>query len=191
MCVNNYVVQYLCTHVIYLLQATHRTKFLNSQNTVQFSVHPFQHIEQKKVWTCLKREPGGSRNSFWGCTAPLTADGHVLTLDSVKGAWRILNSCLRMYCSLNSWWTCAYLGLGEWSLKDFEQLLKDVLLPQQLMAMCLPWTRWMEPEGFWTAAWGCTALPTAGGHVLTLDSVNGAWRILNSCLRMYCSRNRW
>jgi hypothetical protein len=42
-----------------------------------------------------------------------------------------------MYCSPNSWWPCAYLGLGEWSLKDPEQLLEDVLLPQQLVAMCL------------------------------------------------------
>jgi hypothetical protein len=75
------------------------------------------------------------------------AGGQLLTLDSVNGAWRILNSCLRMYCSRNSWWPRAYLGHGEWSLKDSEQLLEDVQLLKQLVAMCLPWTRWMEPEG--------------------------------------------
>jgi hypothetical protein len=40
-----------------------------------------------------------------------------------------MNSCLRMNCSPNSWWPRAYLGLLEWSLKDSEQLLEDVLLP--------------------------------------------------------------
>jgi hypothetical protein len=43
--------------------------------------------------------------------------------------------CLRMYRSLNSWCPSPYLGLGEWSLKDSEQLLEDVLLSQQLLAV--------------------------------------------------------
>jgi hypothetical protein len=51
-----------------------------------------------------------------------------------------------MYCSLNSWWPAAYLGLGEWSLKDSEQLLEDVLLSQQLLAV--PQHRAVDPRRF-------------------------------------------
>jgi hypothetical protein len=101
------------------------------------------------------------------------------------------------YCSPNSWWSCAYLGLGEWSLKDSEQLLEDVLLNswwsraylgigegslkdpeqlledellyQQLLAICYR-------DMGWRILNSCLRMycSTAGGHVLTLDSVNGA-----------------
>ncbi len=92
----------------------------------------------------------------------------MLNLDWLNGAWRNHKQLVKdMLLPQQLVVTWLYLELSEWSLKDSEQLLEDVLLPQQLVASCLPWTRWMEPEGFWTAAWGCTALATAFGGPAT------------------------
>ncbi len=153
-------------------------------------------LSQELLATCLTwtrwMEPEGFWTAVWGCAAPLTAGSHVLTLDSLKGAWRILNSCLRTHCSPSSWWSRAYTldsVNGAWRI--LNSCLRMYGSPNSWWSCAYLGLGGREPEGFWTAVWGCTAPPTAGGHMLTLDLVKGDWRILNSCLRMYCSPNSW